>query len=104
MILSQEFDSNVLDLVKQKRFYLYKNISDFEKFIEELPGKEKFYSSLGGKKTSDKEYDHVFKVWSVFEMKTMKGYRNLYLKWDVFLLGHVFKKLEPSLFQMLTCL
>ena len=50
MILSQEFDSNVLDLVKQKRFYLYKNISDFEKFIEELPSKEKFYSSLGGKK------------------------------------------------------
>ena len=32
--LSQEFDNNVLDLVKQKRFYFYEYISDFEKFKE----------------------------------------------------------------------
>ena len=38
---SQEFDSNVLDLVKQKEFYPYQNNSDFEKFKEELPSKEK---------------------------------------------------------------
>ena len=30
--LSQEFDNNVLDLVKQKGFYPYKYTSDFEKF------------------------------------------------------------------------
>ena len=30
--LSQEFDNNVLDLVKQKRFYPYECNSDFEKF------------------------------------------------------------------------
>ena len=39
--LSQEFDSNVVDLVKQKRF--------LEKFEERLPIKGKFYSSLTGK-------------------------------------------------------
>ena len=52
--LSQEFDNNVLDLVKQIGFYPYKYMSDFEKFKEELPSKEKFYSSLADKKISDR--------------------------------------------------
>ena len=39
--LSQEFDSNALDLVKQKGFYPYEYMSSFEKFQEELPGKKK---------------------------------------------------------------
>ena len=34
MYLSQEFHNNVLNLVKQKRFYPYENMSDFEKFKE----------------------------------------------------------------------
>ena len=46
---SQECGNNELDLVKQKRFYPYEYISHFEKFKEELPGKEKFYSSLPDK-------------------------------------------------------
>ena len=52
--LSQESDSNVLYLVKQKGFYPYEYMSDFEKFKEKLPSKGKFYSSLTGKKISDK--------------------------------------------------
>ena len=57
--LGQEFDNNVLDLVKQKGFYPYEYMSDFEKFKEQLPRKEKFYSSLTDKKISDKEYERV---------------------------------------------
>ena len=30
--ISQEFDNNVLDLIKQKEFYPYAFMSDFEKF------------------------------------------------------------------------
>ena len=37
--LSQEFDSNVLDLLKQKGFDPYEYMIDFEKFKEELHGK-----------------------------------------------------------------
>ena len=37
--LSQEFDNNILDLVKQKGFYPYEYMSDFEKFKEQLPSK-----------------------------------------------------------------
>ena len=77
---SIEFDNNVSDLVKQKGFYLYKYMSDFQKFKEELPRKEKFYSSLTGKKIRDKEYEHVLDVWKKFELKTMKDYFDLYLK------------------------
>ena len=48
--LSQEFDNNVLDLVKQKGFYPYEYMRDFQKFKEQLPSKEKFYSLLTCKK------------------------------------------------------
>ena len=71
--MSQEFDNNVLDLVKQKGFYSYEYINDFEKFKEEFPSKEKFYGSLTNRKTNDKEYGHVLNVWNKFEMKTMKA-------------------------------
>ena len=47
--LSQGFDNNVLYLVKQKWFYPYEYMSDFEKFKEQLPSKEKFYNSLTGR-------------------------------------------------------
>ena len=67
-------------------------MTNFEKFREKLRSEEKFYSSLTGKKISDKEYDQVFNVWNKFEMKTMKDYHDLYLKCDVLLLADVFKK------------
>ena len=46
-------------------------MSYFEKFKEELPGKEKFYSPLTDRKISNKEYEHVINVWKQFEMKTI---------------------------------
>ena len=54
-------------------------MGDFKNFNQELPSKEKFYSSLTGKKISDKEYGHVLKVSNKFEMKTMKDYHDFYL-------------------------
>ena len=54
--LIQEFDNNVLDLIKQKRFYPYEHMSDFEKSKEKCPSKEKFYSTLTRNKISNKEY------------------------------------------------
>ena len=57
--LSQEFNNNVLDLVKQNGFYPYEYMSDFDKFKEELSSKEKLNSLLTGKKISDK-YRNIF--------------------------------------------
>ena len=48
--LSQEVDSKVFDLVKQKVFYSYEHMSGFKKLQEELSSKKKFYSLLVGKK------------------------------------------------------
>ena len=81
--LIQEFDIDVLDVVKQKGFYPYEHMSKFEKFKEELPNKEKIYSSLTVKRISDKEYEHVVKVWDRFKVKTMKDY-HWYLKFHVY--------------------
>ena len=91
--LSQELDNNVLDLVKQNS---YKDKNDVEKLKEKSPSKERFYSSLRDKKISDKEYEHVLKVWNKFEMKTMKDYHDLYLKCDVLLLADVFQKFRKN--------
>ena len=82
--LIQEFHNGVLDLVKQKRFYPYEYMSDFEKFKEEIPWPTK--------KISEKEYGHVPNDWNKFEMKTMKDYYNLYLKCDILLLADLFEK------------
>ena len=90
--MSQEFDNKVLDPVKQKRFYPYEYMTDFEKLKEKLASKEKFYALLTGKKISEKEYKHVLDVWDIFGMKTMKDYHDLYLKCEVLLLADVFKK------------
>ena len=48
------------------------------------------------KKTSDKWYEDDFKVWDRFEMKTMKDYRDFYLKCDKLLLADVFAKFRNS--------
>ena len=94
--LSQEFENNILDLVKQKGFYFYEYMSDFDKFKEELPNKEKLYSSLTDRKISDKEYEHVLNVWKKSEMKTMKNYHDLYLKCDVLLLADMLENFRNN--------
>ena len=94
--LSQEFDFNVLDLVKEKGFYSYEYMTDFEKFKEQLLSKGKFYSLFTSKKISDKEYDHIVQIWNKFEMKTMKDYHDLLLKCDVSLLADVFEKFRNN--------
>ena len=43
----------------------------FQKFKEELPNKERFYSSIGFM---------LLMFEKIFEMKTMKDYHGLYLK------------------------
>ena len=66
--MSQEFDINVLDFVKQEGFYPYEYMSDFEKFKEKFPSKKLFYSLLTNKKIRDNEYEHVLKIWNTFHV------------------------------------
>ena len=59
--LNQEFDSDVLDLVKQKGFYPYEYMSGFEKFKQRFPSKEEFRISLTGKKIVIKSISMLLK-------------------------------------------
>ena len=45
---------------------------------------------------SDKEYEYVLNVWEKIEIKTMKDYQNLYLKYDVLLWADVFEKFRNN--------
>ena len=51
---THKFNNNVSDPANEKGFYPYEYIADFGKFKEELPNKEKFYSSLTDRKITDK--------------------------------------------------
>ena len=57
-------------------------MSNFKKFKEQLPKKEKFYISLTSKNISDKEYENILQVWNESKMKGMKDYHDLYFKCD----------------------
>ena len=69
---------------------------NFKKYKEQLPSKEKFYSSLTSKNIKDEEYEYVLNVWNKSETKTMKDYHDLYLKCDILLLADVFEKLRSN--------
>ena len=62
-------------------------MTDFEKFKEKLPGKEKFYSSLTNRNINGKEYEPVVNVWNKSEMKAVEDYHDLYLKIWRFIIG-----------------
>ena len=82
---NQEFDSQMLDLVKQKSFYPHEWMYDFEKFKKKMLGKNKFYSLLSCQGISDKVHQHVLKVWNKSEMKIINGNHDLCLKCNVLL-------------------
>ena len=52
-------------------------MSDYEKLEEELSSKEKFYSFLTERKSTNKEYQHVPSFWKKSEIETMKDYQDL---------------------------
>ena len=54
------------------------------------------YSSLTDKKISDKEYEHALHGCEKLEMKTIKDYHDLYLKYDALLLVDMFEKFRKN--------
>ena len=80
-IFPTEFDNEAIQEEQDKKTPSppspYEYISNFYKFKEQLPSKEKFYSSLTGKQIRDKEYQYALIVWNKFEMKTIENYHDL---------------------------
>ena len=81
--MSQEFDSDVLDLVKQSGFYPDEYVSDFEKSKIDRHANKVFEFVNRYKEISDKEYEHALKVWDRYEITTKKYYFYLYLNYSL---------------------
>ena len=67
-------------------------MDSWEKYDENtIPSKEAFYSEFNLENITDKDYDHVKKVWETFEIKNLGEYHDLYVQCDTFLLADVFE-------------
>ena len=90
--LLKYFTPEQAEILKQKGFYPYEYMDSIEKFNDtKPPSQEVFYSKLSGKGISNKNYNHVWKVWYTFNMKIFLEYHELYNITDVLLLADVFE-------------
>ena len=93
---SQVFDDEEFDLMIRKGVYPYDYMDSFEKFKEQLPSKEEFYSILNDEHISNEDYKHAKKVWETFSMKNMGEYHDFYLTSDILLLADVFENFRKT--------
>ena len=91
--LEHYFKGPQLELVKRKGVYPYDYMDCVERLGETtLPPIECFYSKLNDTNISQEDYAHAQLVWDTFEMKTIRGYHDLYMMTDVLLLSCVFEE------------
>ena len=85
-------DLNKFFLLLRKGIYPYEYIDSWERLDENtIPPKEAFYSKINLENITDKDYDHIKKVWEAFEIKHLGKYHDLYVQCDIFLLADVFE-------------
>ena len=70
--LSLEYDSKALDYLNKYDFILRSISVVFKSLKKNFQAKKSFIVCLRVEKISDKEYEHVLKVWKRFEIKMMK--------------------------------
>ena len=80
----------------KKGVYPYDFMDSFDKFKEQLPPKEEFYSILNDKHIKDEDYKHAQNVWNKFNRKNMGEYHDLYLQSDILLLADVFENFRKT--------
>jgi hypothetical protein len=89
-LITTHYTKEQQEMLKQKGVYPYEYMDGFDKLEEaSLPPKSKFFSRFNNENISDADYRRAQNVWNTFNMKTMKGYHDLYLKTDVVLLADV---------------
>ena len=93
---SEKFQGKQFDLMTRKGVYPYDYMDSFEKFNEQLPTKEDFFSILNNEHIKDQDYEHALKVWETFSLKNMGEYHDLYLASDILLLADVFENFRKT--------
>ena len=90
-------DLNKFFLLLRKGIYPYEYMDSWERFDENtIPPKEAFYSELNLENITDKDYEHVKKVWEAFEIKNLGEYHDLYVQCDTLLLADVFENFRDK--------
>ena len=90
-------DLNKFFLLLRKGIYPYEYIDNWKRFDENtIPFKEAFYSKLNLENITDKDYEHVKKVWKVFKIKNLDEYHDLYVQCDAFLLADVYENFRNT--------
>ena len=90
-------DLNKFALLLRKGVYPYEYMDSWERFTEEsLPDKESFYSELNNEHITDEDYAHAQKVWSIFNIKNLGEYHDLYVQSDTTLLADVFESFKDK--------
>ena len=90
-------DLNKFILLLRKGIYPYEYMDSWERFSENaVPPKEAFYSELILENITDKDYEHVKKVWEAFEIKNLGEYHDLYVQCDTLLLADVFENFRDK--------
>ena len=87
----EDYDSEQKKLLIRKGVYPYEYMDSWDKFNNDLPSIDKFYSRLNMSGISSEDYEHAKNIWSKFGIKNMGDYHDLYLKTDVILLANVFE-------------
>ena len=90
-------DLNKVFLLLRKGIYPYEYMDSWERYNENtIPPKEAFYSELNLENITDKDYEHVKKVWETFEIKNVGEYHDLYVQFDTFLFPDVFENFRKK--------
>ena len=89
--LNEEFNTNVLGLLKIKGFCPYEYWDSFEKIKEGLHSKDNFYNTLTNCEINDKNFEHIFNIQDAFKMNILRDYHDLYSKVYVLLLACIFE-------------
>ena len=90
-------DLNKFFLLLRKGIYPYEYMDTWERFDENtIPPKEAFNSELNLENITNKDYEHVKKVWDVFEIKKRGEYHDLYVQCDTLLHADVFENFRDK--------
>ena len=74
----------------KKGAYPYEYFDSWDRFDENaFPSIEKYYNNMRMESISVNDHNHTLKLWTLFELKTLEDYHDLYIQADTAQLSDV---------------